>query len=60
MKNFSEKLIYGDAPTEQAEIEGLKRYGWTDDEITSMTPVQRRREFEEAIEGSDADPNRAP
>jgi len=53
MKNFSGKLIYGDAPTEQAEIEGLKRYGWTDDEITSMTPVQRRREFEEAMEIDD-------
>jgi hypothetical protein len=27
-------------PTEQAEIEGLKRYGWSDVEIASMTPDQ--------------------
>jgi hypothetical protein len=49
MKNFSGKLIY-DAPTEQAEIEGLKRHGWSDVEIASMTPAQRRREFQEAME----------
>jgi len=52
MKNFSGKLIY-DAPTEQAEIEGLKRYGWSDVEVASMTPAQRRREFQEAMEIDD-------
>jgi hypothetical protein len=44
MKNFSGKLISGDAPTEQAEIEGLKRYGWSEEQIASMTPAERRRE----------------
>src|SRR6266403_2111277 len=53
MKNFSGKLIYVDAPTEQAEIEGLKRNGWTDNEIAGMTPAQRRREFQEAMEIDD-------
>jgi hypothetical protein len=50
MKNSSGKI---DAPTEQAEIEGLKRYGWSDAEIASMTPAQRRREFQEATEIDD-------
>jgi hypothetical protein len=50
MKNFSGKLIYGDAPTEQTEIEGLKHYGWSDAEIASMTVGQRRREYQEAME----------
>jgi hypothetical protein len=53
MENFNGKLIYGDAPTEQAEIEGLKRYGWSDVEIASMTPAQRRRELQEAMEIDD-------
>lgn len=35
--------------TEQTEIDGLKRHGWTDEEIASMTPAQRRREFQEAM-----------
>jgi hypothetical protein len=53
MKDFSGKLIYGNAPTEQTEIEALKRYGWSDDEIAGMTPGQRRREFQEAMESDD-------
>jgi hypothetical protein len=53
MKNFSGKLISGGAPTEQAEIEGLKRYGWSEEQIASMTPAQRRREFQEAMEIDD-------
>jgi hypothetical protein len=53
MKNFSGKLIYGDAPSELSEIEGLKRYGWSDVEIAAMTPAQRRREFQEAMEIDD-------
>jgi hypothetical protein len=59
MKNFSGKLVYGDAPTEQAEIDGLKRYGWSDVEIASMTPAQRRREFQEAMEIDDFLPEQA-
>jgi hypothetical protein len=54
MQNFSGKLIYAAAPTEQAEIEGLKRFGWSDLEIASMTPAQRRREFQEAMEIDDS------
>jgi|ERR1700730_752205 len=53
MKNFSGKLIDAAAPTEEAEIESLKRYGWSDVEIASMTPAQRRREFQEAVETDD-------
>ncbi len=49
MKNFSEKSIHAATPTAQAEIEALKRYGWTDDEIASMTPAQRRAEFQDAM-----------
>src|SRR3984893_18698950 len=53
MKNFSGKLIDAAAPTEEAEIESLKRYGWSDVEIASMTPAQRRRAFQEAAETDD-------
>jgi hypothetical protein len=53
MKDFSGKLIYGNGPTEQTEIEALKRYGWSDDDIAGMTPGQRRREFQEAMESDD-------
>ncbi len=53
MKNFSGKLIDAAAPTEEAEIESLKRYGWNDVQIASMTPAQQRREFQEAVETDD-------
>src|ERR1700730_601171 len=53
MKNFRGKIIDAAAPTEQAEIEGLKRYGWSDEEIASMTPAQRRHEFQEAVESEE-------
>jgi hypothetical protein len=53
MKNFSGKIIDAAAPTEQAEIEGLKRYGRSDEEIASMTPAQRRHEFQEAVESEE-------
>jgi hypothetical protein len=49
MKNFSEKLINPAAPTEQAEIEALKQYGWTDEEIADMSPSVRRQLFQEAM-----------
>jgi hypothetical protein len=50
MKNFCGKLIYADAPPDQAETEALRRYGWSDDEIAGMTAAQRRAEFQEAME----------
>jgi hypothetical protein len=46
----------GSAPTEQTEIEALKRYGWGDDEIAGMSPKQRRQFFQEATETGPSQP----
>jgi hypothetical protein len=53
MKDANGTPIFGNAPTEQIEIEALRRHGWSDDEIVGMTPEQRRREFQEAIASED-------
>jgi len=45
--------------TERTEIEGLKRHGWTDEEIASMTPAQRRAEFQEAMATGESQPPKA-
>ena len=45
--------------SEQIDIEALKRYGWTDDEIAGMTPAQRRAEFQEAMETGQSEPPNA-
>jgi hypothetical protein len=47
----------GGAPTEQTEIEALKRYGWSDEEIASMTPAQRRAEFQDAMATGESQPS---
>src|SRR5579859_2589621 len=59
MTNSSEKTIDAAAPTEQAEIDALKRYGWSDEEISSMTPAQRREEFHDAMASGQSEPPKA-
>lgn len=46
----------GAAPTKQTEIEGVKRHGWSDNEIAAMSPVMRRPEFQEAMETVPSEP----
>jgi hypothetical protein len=50
----------GAAPTEQIEIEALKRYGWSDDEIAGMSPAQRRAEFQDAMATGQSEPIAEP
>jgi hypothetical protein len=56
-KGTQEGSKKGPSGTEATERDGLKRYGWSDEEIDQMSPAQRRREFQDAMATGQSEPS---